>query len=288
MRKIPKPTFDPTEIFDACVSGVGNAATKADLQALRDSVAGWDTAFSDLADRQQLFTVPSVPRGQPNTIVVGRLTKKQFVDLYELQMAKLGRPARTYYDKILADAPHRKCPLCGFGQATTLDHYLVKSRFPKYSVTPINLVPSCRDCQSEKHADIASVFEDQPLHPYFDPDRYFTRRWLFARVLQGPLPGLTYYVDPQGIWLPPERARLETHFKVYGLNRRYGIEAAEELTSLRDTFKLASLAHTPATVSATLADAARKHLGAAINSWRAAMYDALHQDAWYCTDGYKI
>lgn len=47
-----------------------------------------------------------------------------------------------------------KCPICGIGQASTLDHYLAKTIYPTYAVTPYNLVPVCKDCNFAKSDSI--------------------------------------------------------------------------------------------------------------------------------------
>ena len=43
-----------------------------------------------------------------------------------------------------------KCPICGVRDVTDLDHYAPRSIFPEYSVHPINLVPTCHECNVVK------------------------------------------------------------------------------------------------------------------------------------------
>lgn len=59
-----------------------------------------------------------------------------------------------------------RCPICDCSFAysqVTLDHILPKKKFPRYSITPINLVPTCYNCNMRKNDKVPS----KVLHPYF-------------------------------------------------------------------------------------------------------------------------
>ena len=57
---------------------------------------------------------------------------------------------RKYYDKIKAIPKYSKCPFCGVGIVSTLDHYLPKTKYPTYALTPVNLIACCADCNKNK------------------------------------------------------------------------------------------------------------------------------------------
>lgn len=60
----------------------------------------------------------------------------------------------------------KRCPICDCSFAysqVTLDHILPKSKFPFLSITPINLVPTCYNCNMRKNDGIPS----KVLNPYF-------------------------------------------------------------------------------------------------------------------------
>ena len=69
----------------------------------------------------------------------------------------------------------KRCPICDCSFAysqVTLDHILPKSKFPFLSITPINLVPTCYNCNMRKNDRIPS----KVLNPYFhgfSPFDYF-------------------------------------------------------------------------------------------------------------------
>src|SRR5262245_19880217 len=74
----------------------------------------------------------------------------EMVAVYDNRLVKKTAPGRRIYDKIFTSAPNDKCPLCGHRNVKTLDHYLPKALFPALTVTPINLIPACSDCNKAK------------------------------------------------------------------------------------------------------------------------------------------
>ncbi|MKC25976.1 HNH endonuclease, partial [Listeria monocytogenes] len=108
---------------------------------------------------------------EPTTLVVGNLTKVKLEKLYENNLRDKNKPARTYYDDMLVSSGE-KCPFCGdIGQTKNIDHFLPIAHYPEFSVMPINLVPSCRDCNMGEKGQVFAVDEvHQAIHPYIDKD----------------------------------------------------------------------------------------------------------------------
>lgn len=75
---------------------------------------------------------------------------------------------QTLYDyrEYMEQLVEKRCPICDCSFAysqVTLDHILPKSKFPFFSITPINLVPTCYNCNMRKNDGIPS----KVLNPYF-------------------------------------------------------------------------------------------------------------------------
>lgn len=64
------------------------------------------------------------------------------------------------------------CPYCDGPMANTVDHVLPKERFVQYTLTPCNLVPSCRDCNSNKDIYVSQCEKTNPFHPYFEDIKF--------------------------------------------------------------------------------------------------------------------
>lgn len=70
------------------------------------------------------------------------------------------------YREYMEQLVEKRCPICDCSFAysqVTLDHILPKSKFPFLSITPINLVPACYNCNMRKNDGIPS----KVLNPYF-------------------------------------------------------------------------------------------------------------------------
>ncbi|OHY30721.1 hypothetical protein BI362_05655 [Streptococcus parauberis] len=70
------------------------------------------------------------------------------------------------YREYMEQLVEKRCPICDCSFAysqVTLDHILPKSKFPFLSITPINLVPTCYNCNMRKNDGVPSIV----LNPYF-------------------------------------------------------------------------------------------------------------------------
>ena len=182
-------------------------------------------------------------------------------------------------------APEGLCPFCGFGQATTLDHYLPKAKFPQLSVLPSNLVPSCKDCNTSKSARIVTTKQKQCLHPYFDHHNFIDQQWLHGEVRHTKPATIRFFVKVPGHWDDISKARVQSHFKDFNLSSRYSLEASHRLAFLGDLFAnlvwLDSVA-----VRQQLTGAAESGARQHVNSWETAMFQALAESDWYCDGGF--
>ena len=235
MLKLNQPAYSYVQAMDSCREGItGNANL---LQKL-DSEIGLlqDSADSYVASASQgeLYTLQPTPNHlNCDPIVIGTLKKSELLKLYSTYFVKSGKPGRRIYDSLLA-AANEQCPFCGgIGRPRNLDHYLPKAHYPQFSVLPLNLVPSCRDCNMDgKGEAFAGNEEEQVLQPYLDNDRYFNEQWVFARYIAGinAEPGvIEYFVRPPEHWNDAQRKRVEKHFNDFELGLRFSKEAGPRL-----------------------------------------------------------
>jgi hypothetical protein len=156
--------------------------------------------------------------------------------LYPRTMSALGRAGRPVYDAIFNSAPNGVCPLCGQGKVFTLDHYLPRSVYAHFAILPINLVPSCRDCNFAKRERYPSHPGDQTFHPYFDNVQ--GDRWLFCDVTVTGGVSLRYYVEAPNGWTKVQAQRVARHFEVFRLAEAFTTYAANELSSLKARLRI--------------------------------------------------
>jgi hypothetical protein len=173
MRALAKPDYDPKFVYETCIDSIiKDNCLRNRLSKITVDVINAANAYNEKAENGQLFELPQNNQNK-NIIISGKVTKFELNKLYTSYMVgKKDKPARKIYDKLLSKAPRGICPFCGLGIASTLDHYLPKTKYPLFSVLASNLVPACKDCNTGKKTKIAITAEEQCLHPYFDHNNF--------------------------------------------------------------------------------------------------------------------
>lgn len=286
MKKISAPNFDFDESLDVCIQGVGSAARAAKYRDNMLPCEAVEEGYQSRAEQGNLFTLPrTVHQGGVDPIVHGALSKSELTKLYTSYFVPSDKPARALYERLKVTA-NGKCPFCGgIGHVRTLDHFLPKANFPLFSVLPGNLVPCCRDCNSEKLNSFSTTRGGQALHPYFDDDKYFSEQWVFAEVVETHPPSLRYFVEPPVGWSDDERERVRTHFREYDLAEKFGTEAAADLPETIQTRVTTLSNSSPEEFSSYLYEKCAT-LAFPINNWRRVMFASLSASDWFCAEDF--
>lgn len=283
MIRLKKPDLDTTTVYEACLSGVTDSALAERFKTGAVEVEAIAVQYEKKAAAQHLYTLQASAWGKGGQQVLAGLTKDEFTVLYSEHMVGRKKPGRTYYDQLMMLAPLGKCPFCGFGHASTLDHFLSKSRYPAFSVLPINLIPSCTDCNKGKTASVITQ-KNQIPHPYFESDAIETDTWLFADVIESAPPTVRYFIKPPIGWPADLIQRVTIYFQDFGLASRFAVEAASELTSICDILTVLETAEVRGTHLKLISNVER---GNRKNSWKAALCEALANSAWFLAHGYR-
>lgn len=198
------------------------------------------------------------------------LVKEDMVGLYEEKFSKKGQPGRKYYNKIklLSDF----CPYCLQNEVKQVDHHFPKSEKPTLSVTPINLVPSCSDCNKAKDTT------EGLFNPYFDD--VDSEQYLFCNINfseNGII--FDYYSKKPENWEPYFYERVENLFTKlndgHDVLHSYRLFAGSNFTSLKRNLKRCSKRGKDE-LKETIEDyleGAKEEIG--LNSWKYGMYDGL-------------
>ena len=228
--RVPESSFET--VIDLCHAGItGNAVLAREVGAAREQLVAMGEVYVASCQNGKLYELVPAPVANGDPIVVSGLRKSDLVKLYDQYLLGADKPARHIYEGLLVSARER-CPFCGgIGRPRNIDHFLPKSKFPQYSIHPVNLVPSCRDCNMDGKADrIAVSAEDQIIHPYWDMRCYYDVQWIYARFDSDVLdPGLKidYFVRTPDEWAEIDRARAIYHFGAFDLPLRYALKASE-------------------------------------------------------------
>lgn len=235
MMRLNEPQYSVENAVDECALGVtGNETLHLKLIASKESHASENLLYANAANAGVLYTIEPVNTDfDSDPVVCDTLKKSELIKIYEQYFRPKNKPARKIYDALL-NAAKDKCPFCGgIGTPRNLDHFLPKVHYPQFSILPVNLVPSCRDCNMDgKAQNFASTAGDQIIHPYSDTDRFFVDQWIFSTYVASSYeePGIfQYYATPPEDWPEFDKQRARKHFGDFDLSTRYATKAAEHL-----------------------------------------------------------
>jgi hypothetical protein len=269
---LPKPTLTLSTVLGAL--GVGSRVDNLRHNAL--ALIADETLYDQLGDAAQLFTFP-----QPGSSTVGADAKWA----YKVRFAAKTGLARALYAELKEWAFWSKCPLCHHRPVGTLDHYLPQASFPTLALTPLNLVPVCRDCNWVKQNFVAATESEQPLHPYYD-DFAAAGDWLEADLVEESGAPLVFRVDPLDVWTAVEEQRVRNHFRDLELNDLYAANAGAEVQAIRARLSDLLDAGGPAAVAEHLLAEAESRSADLTDAWRPAAYRAWGANDWFCSGGF--
>lgn len=275
MWKVDQPTFSALQTFESCIMTISDKGLRDRLEESIVAVHGADDLYREAGER---CTFDDLAQSDFSLAVV---TAGEMSNLYNRKMADKRSSARYIYDALIIASPQGKCPMCGHRDVTTLDHYLPKSGYPALAVNPVNLVPSCIECNRTKSSNISAT-----LHPYYDDIE--SDRWLWAEVVEGELVAIRFFVEPYSGWPNELSARVAHHFEVFRLAQLYAAQSARTISGIRHKLSRLSDVGGDAIVKAHLMEEFATWSAADINSWEAALYQALSESDWYCRGGFRL
>lgn len=279
MRRINKPALTAAVVYPDCLTTVGDSGLRGRLEGCQTLINDAETEFEAKITKGQIYTI------ERETVVNGNVTYMELKNVYTAQMVRKPQ-GRIYYDRLLMAAPNGLCPLCAHRDATTLDHYLPKSKYPRLSVVPVNLIPSCKDCNTGKLTDYPTTPEEETLHPYYDDIDNVT--WLKARVNRTNPISLTFFVERPPSWDDLLFARVKSHFESFQLKNLYAVQSARRLSGLKknlhDIFSSGAGANG---ILIYLQNEGNSNAAISLNSWETSMFKGLENDDWFCNIGFR-
>jgi hypothetical protein len=280
MLPLDRPLYTARATFHACIGRVRNRDLHARLVAATPSIVDASDAFDEAAERHALHEI------MREAIVAPDVTTEEMEKVYSQRMAKEGVPGRGVYDDIFTASPQGLCPLCVHRQVTTLDHHLPKAHYPALAVAPLNLVPSCSDCNRSKLHGFPHAAEEVALHPYYDD--LGQDQWLHATVVETRPAAVRFRVVRTIAWDDLLAARVRNHFRLLGLGILYGAQAADELVNVRQ--QLTNI-HAICGHEEVRRELDRRAISSAVgrpNGWRSATYRAWADSQWFCEGGFAL
>ena len=276
MWTLPKPSADEA------IDDLTTAFTKNDgseiyplTQSEKDAVKSIYKIYDDSLGR---------PKAELDGSILSNELKAALYSAYnEVQE---GRRLQRLRDRLKLLAV--RCPLCGIGPVTDLDHHLPRSRFKGLSIYARNLVPTCHSCNNKKRTVAGETPDQQFIHAYFDA--LPQERFLIADVSVSDA-GITVNFRAEQTANMPQEAYDRISFQIERLNlvERYRPEVNVFLESQKDSFDLVFGAEENADrLRNFLILSARSHERSfGLNDWRTSLFYGLAACDAFCTGGFR-
>lgn len=276
MRSIPPLSIDAAILFDQ-IASAKRPARRAQMRAVRAEILAAYQGYEDAA--------PEV--GGLDEAPLNDLQKEVMQHAFTVET----KPMTGLRGNLMGRICVAKCPFCGIGESSTLDHYLPKEQYPEFSVFPMNLVPSCAVCNTRKgdrildERTMARMF----LHPYYDvvPDMAFLE---VCTSMQANALILSYRLtQPDGMG-PETFQHLRSHFIELDLADRYRRMGLEHLGGQCSAFRRAyGHGKDAKRVAEMLIEGAEGfEEWAGPNYWLAKLYRALADNEDFCDGGFEV
>lgn len=274
MLHLPLPTMSHEQVYELAHERFRLGPFKQRLLSGQYTVLIRGTEYINHGNAGTLHSI-AADSSVPPFIREGDMQK-----LYDQGLLRKKSEARTYYERLRLSSPFSICPMCLHRTTKTLDHYLPKDRFGTYTVLPANLIPCCRDCNSEKDEFVGIDRAASLLHPYFDD--VDSTLWLGCELEK-----LSEFCKPtffiaRSVVNSELLQRLISHMETLDLFNLYDLEGARELNEmtglLEDTFACAGYAG----VQKLCNNMSKSREVVAQNYWRAVLWRTAAMDADFC------
>lgn len=278
MWHLEPPRLSARASYVTCVSSTRDEERREQLLDATDAVSAAGERFRVAAAAKSLHALP------PEQFKVPDIEDSNAVSWAYDNGMRSTQAGRAIYDELMDGPEDERCPMCGYGEVDQLDHVMPKVRFPALCVDPLNLVPACAYCNHTKGQVSPQSIETTPLHPYLDQVDHET--WLDAAVITGSQGELVYFVSPQPTWDATLTARVQYHFGLFKLAKRYGVQANRTLKSIRHTLEQQLQTAGEEAVRSYLIEEAGTRLRHDLNGWSGVAYRvwAAHDD--FCRGGF--
>ncbi|HEL1004604.1 TPA: hypothetical protein TVB72_001370 [Streptococcus equi subsp. zooepidemicus] len=178
MRKLMIPSFYVEDIFSDLITGIRKVkniyGVKKEYRELfeecKDKIFLFEQFYMSLASTGDLDLL--LPEACSVSEHIGYEEMKY---LYEERLRKTFNDSLYLWLKTNEKHNFYKCSYCERGDVSELDHLLPQSQFPVFAVTPLNLIPSCHECNHNKLDDMAIV-----INPYFEDTT--EDNWLVCKI----------------------------------------------------------------------------------------------------------
>ncbi|MBU8689493.1 HNH endonuclease [Priestia megaterium] len=210
---------------------------------------------------------------------------KNAYENYIVESEDSGKKGRDIYEHILLLADDGICPYCMYGDVSTVDHYLPKAYFIEYAITPLNLLPSCYECNTKKK-DLRKLEENKMfINPYCDD---LTKiRWLECNLVDNMWPITFKFNVAEDIESVIIKEKLNEQFKTLSLGKLYATKAGRYFRIRAKKIVENYESGGSESIIEALKDDKISAEEYNLNALEAKVYEALLNSKWFLEEGIK-
>ncbi|TBL14513.1 hypothetical protein EYB35_08380 [Bacillus paranthracis] len=186
---------------------------------------------------------------------------------------------RRVYESILSNTYHNLCPYCSHRDVKTVDHYLPKTKFVSFAVTPYNLLPCCSDCNKDKLDNYVLEEDGMLIHPYFDD--ISSESWLKCEVVDNTWPITFSYTVSDSVFDVKLRSRIKFQFELLNLSKLYADNARREFNSRLKSLVKEYNSNPENKAIDFINNNIESYKDENLNSWQTKMFEALKNSDWF-------
>ncbi|RKG31804.1 hypothetical protein D7V21_12940 [Acinetobacter guerrae] len=179
MFKKPLPDFTIEDTYPICINYIDDDSIREYMIGMKNHVYVQSEKYLELIHQSKLeeldipfiFNIPVDANGK----IIKAHENNWFVKLYKYYFSKNDikyAKANQFYNRIKLDGvtsnKSKRCCYCNNHKIEVVDHFLPESKYVFLAVNPVNLVPSCEECNDNKHAYSPDSSKPVLVHPYFD------------------------------------------------------------------------------------------------------------------------
>lgn len=250
------------------------------LIGIKDELISEEKNYIELGEKGELYNIVRHENVVNGTYIVSRQEMKSLYDSNFVKATETNNAGREIYDYLKDRAKDNICPYCSIRRVRQIDHYIPKAHFPKFAVTPINLVPICKECNEDKKTKASNVAEEMFIHPYFEDVNHF--EWLKCYVDEGSWPiTFKYEVEVQNDSYELLRKRIHKQYEELKIYEEF---ESKSIRYFRERVRSISVEYELSGIDSIRKSFEREEESIRhedLNSWRACMYRALLNSTWF-------
>ncbi|SPY17280.1 Uncharacterised protein [Paenibacillus polymyxa] len=292
MYRLNLPKHSLEEFFDGLLKGRRNNEKNnfivTRLSNIKSDLVDAEKKYISLAEEKLLHTIPvqkiiNIPEivelsdGIPRAILDWEIEK--VYSNYLVDTPGSQKVGREVYESVISNAYHNLCPYCSHREVKTVDHYLPKTKFLSFAITPVNLLPCCSDCNKDKLDSHELDAKKMLIHPYFEETCHI--KWLKCEVKENLWPITFTYEVSNDIQDSVLKSRINYQFDLLNLGKLYADNAAREFNN-RVKSLIREYNSNPSNKTLDfINDNFESYSSENANSWQTNMFEALKKSKWF-------